>query len=271
MSFLGRLLGAEHLHFKEYTDELNIVIDNLDEILYLSKTFDYKKIAILLIEIIETADFFKRIDENDPSSEGYSIMDNTFMLNNIVDSEEFKNIVFFMKNYNEDFVRKSENLHEKIKGLTRRLESETYNNLIIEDYTKKLKLIHHKIIDIKKKLDNIKDNLKPIEEKKAEFNIRLITKNDIICIISSYQYFKNLLFKNLHVINKEYYSATKEDTKAFINELYTLYEKLCEHFNTIHSSYIIEDTVIDNIILTLEEHAKLCEELQAQAAQNTQQ
>jgi hypothetical protein len=257
MPFLGSLLGAKELDFKYYTDESNIIIDSLDELLYLSKTFDYKKIAILLIEIIETADFFKRIDEIDPFSEGYSIIDNTFMLNNIIDCEEFKNIEIFMKKYNEDFLRKCENLHEKIKGLTIKLED---NKLIIEDYTKKSKLINNKIIDIKVNLNNLKVNLKPIEERKAEFNIRLITKNDIICIISCYRSFKNLLFKNLHVINKEYYSPTKEDTKTFIKELYTLYLSVCKHFNTIRLDYIIEEYVIDNIILTLQGHQKICED-----------
>ena len=67
----------EHFEYNTYITELNNIIDNIDELLYISKTLDYKRIAILLGKIIETFDFYKHIDENDTTSEGYSDMDNT--------------------------------------------------------------------------------------------------------------------------------------------------------------------------------------------------
>uniref|UniRef100_A0A6C0LAH3 Uncharacterized protein n=1 Tax=viral metagenome TaxID=1070528 RepID=A0A6C0LAH3_9ZZZZ len=269
MSFIAsKLLDPEHFDYNSYTDESNIIFDLLDEILNLSKTFDYKNIAILLIEIIETANFFKHIDENDESSEGYSIVDNTFMLSIIRDCDEFKNLEFFMKNYNDDFVRKCETLHEKIKGLDKWFTD--YNKLIINDYMKKSELILYKFKDIETNLNNSKGNLKPIEEGKVDFNIRLITKNDIICMIS-HKYFKSFLYKNLHVINKDYYSATKDDIKAFVKILYTLYLSVCIHFDSIRKASKIEDHVISTIITSINRQKLLCENLREEAAQEEPQ
>ena len=260
MSFLASsLLDTEHFDYNSYTEESNIIFDLLDEILNLSKTFDYKKIAILFIEIIETANFFKHIDESDESSEGYSIVDNTFMLSIIQDCDEFKNLKFFMKNYNEDFIRKCETLQEKIKGLDKRFTE--YNRLIIGDFLKKSELILYKFKDIETNLNNNKGNIEPIEERKVDFNIRLITKNDIICMIS-HKNFKRFLYKNLHVINKDYYSATKDDIKAFEKILYTLYLSVCKHFDSISKTYEIGDHVIGTIITSINRQQKLCEDLQ---------
>jgi hypothetical protein len=256
MSIGKYLLDDEHFDFKSYTDECSIVFDSLEEVIYLSKTLDYKKIAILLIEIIETADFYIQLDNKDPYSEGYSIIDKTFALNKIIDCEEFKNLEIFMKKYNEDFERKCESLHEKIKNLDIRFE--VYNKLIIDDYLHKSIPLLHKLENIRLYLSNHKDDLKPIEEGKTEFNIRLITKNDIICIISSYKYFKHLLYKTLHVINKDYYSVTKEDRKEFIKELYTLYLSVCSHFNSIRKDYLIEDSVINDIISRINYQKTTC-------------
>jgi hypothetical protein len=269
MSFIAsKLLDKEPFDYNSYTDESNIIFDLLDEILNLSKTFDYKNIAILLIEIIETANFFKHIDENDESSEGYSIVDNTFMLSIIRDCDEFKNLEFFMKNYNDDFVRKCETLHEKIKGLDKWFTD--YNKLIINDYMKKSELILYKFKDIETNLNNSKGNLKPIEEGKVDFNIRLITKNDIICMIS-HKYFKRFLYKNLHVINKDYYSATKDDIKAFVKILYTLYLSVCIHFDSIRKASKIEDHVINTIITSINRQKLLCENLREEAAQEAEE
>lgn len=269
MSFLASsLLDTEHFDYNSYTEESNIIFDLLDEILNLSKTFDYKKIAILFIEIIETANFFKHIDESDESSEGYSIVDNTFMVSIIQDSDEFKNLKFFMKNYNEDFIRKCETLQEKIKSLDKRFTD--YNRLIIEDFLKKSELILYKFKDIETNLNNNKGNIEPIEERKVDFNIRLITKNDIICMIS-HKNFKRFLYKNLHVINKDYYSATKDDIKAFEKILYTLYLSVCKHFDSISKTYEIGDHVIGTIITSINRQQKLCEDLQERHSRETAQ
>ena len=42
----------------------------------------------------------------------------------------------------------------------------------------------------------------------------------------------------MHVIDKEYYTATKEDVLAFRKELYKLYEMICEYFNNNRNTFV---------------------------------
>ena len=236
---LSFLIGAEHYNYKVYKDKLSIVVDNIDELLYISKTLDYSNIVVFLKEIIETFDFFKNIDENDDYSEGYSNMDNKEdLIFNIIEGEEYKKFVIFMDNYRNNMIRKCENLEDKIVDLGFQLDGS--NKLIRDDFKNDIKMIKSKMDEIGENVDNTKNDLPDIAKNKIKFNIKLITKNDFICILNSYKFVKNFLYKNLHVINKEYYTVTKDDNIMFKDELYTTYVKLCLYFNKNKGSYIYD-------------------------------
>lgn len=236
---LSFLIGAEHYNYKVYKDKLSIVIDNIDELLYISKTLDYSNIVVFLKEIIETFDFFKNIDENDDYSEGYSNMDNKEdLIFNIIEGEEYKKFVIFMDNYRNNMIRKCENLEDKIVDLGFQLDGS--NKLIRDDFKNDIKMIKSKMDEIGENVDNTKNDLPDIAKNKIKFNIKLITKNDFICILNSYKFVKNFLYKNLHIINKEYYTVTKDDNIMFKDELYTTYVKLCLYFNKNKGSYIYD-------------------------------
>ena len=47
-----------HYKFNQYKVKLNEVFDNLDEIIYLSSTIDYKKVNILLFKIVQNFDYY---------------------------------------------------------------------------------------------------------------------------------------------------------------------------------------------------------------------
>ena len=48
----------EHYKFNQYKVKLNQVFDNLDEIIYISSTIDYKKVNILLYKIVQNFDYY---------------------------------------------------------------------------------------------------------------------------------------------------------------------------------------------------------------------
>jgi hypothetical protein len=241
-------LGKDHIDYKKYIEQFNIVIDAIDEIAFLSNTLDYERLVVFFKEVVEIFEFFKNIDENDDNSEGFSNMtnkDDLFL--SIIDSNEYNNLIKFMETYRETIIRKSDNLKEKITGLLEfkslvnpSSPDETPPNQYIKVvYNGNVELIQAKMKDISDKLKkNIDDKLPVIDEKKVKFDIKLITKNDMICILSSYRLLKMLVYKQMHVIDREYYTATKEDVLEFRKELYDIYTMLCEHFNREKNLYV---------------------------------
>jgi hypothetical protein len=239
-------LGKDHIDYKKYIEQFNIVIDAIDEIAFLSNTLDYERLVVFFKEVVEIFEFFKNIDENDDNSEGFSNMtnkDDLFL--SIIDCGEYNNLIKFMETYRETIIRKSDNLKEKIAGLlefrslVNPINGEEPNNYIKKVYDGNVELIQAKMKDISDKLKkNIDDELPVIDEKKVKFDIKLITKNDMICILSSYRFLKMFVYKHMHVIDREYYTATKEDVLEFRKELYDIYMMLCEHFNREKNLYV---------------------------------
>jgi len=241
-------LGKDHIDYKKYIEQFNIVIDAIDEIAFLSNTLDYERLVVFFKEVVEIFEFFKNIDENDDNSEGFSNMankDDLFL--SIIDSNEYNNLIKFMETYRETIIRKSDNLKEKITGLLAfkslvipsSPEETSPNQYINVVYNGNVELIQAKMKEISDKLKkNIDDELPVINEKKVKFDIKLITKNDMICILSSYRLLKMLVYKQMHVIDREYYTATKEDVLEFRKELYDIYMMLCEHFNREKNLYV---------------------------------
>jgi len=54
---------SEHIEYNQYKEKLNEIYDKLDEVIYLSNTIDYKKITILLAEIVQNFDYYKHHEE----------------------------------------------------------------------------------------------------------------------------------------------------------------------------------------------------------------
>jgi len=51
---------SEHLAYNQYKEKLNEIFTKLDEVLYLSNSIDYKKITILLAEIVQNFDYYNK-------------------------------------------------------------------------------------------------------------------------------------------------------------------------------------------------------------------
>jgi hypothetical protein len=222
----------EHFQYNTYIKNINDINDNIDELLYVSKTLDYKRITIFLGKIIVTYNFYKHIDETDDTSEAYSVMDDTDeLINNITDCEEYINMIIFLKNYKKLIENTYKKLLANIENIDK-YKTEPLNKLIVNDYKNNNKLITSKVEDLKKLIDfNSNNKLTPETEENLNLDIKLITKNDIICIINYYSVYKNCFYKNLHVINEENYNVTKENIKDFKKILYNLYKELCDFFN----------------------------------------
>jgi hypothetical protein len=253
---LEDLLGKPHYDYKLYIDKFNIVMEAIEEIAFLSNTLDYKRLVVFFKEIIETFEFFKNIDENDDNSEGFSNMNNKDdLILSIIDCDEYKNLVNFMETYKNTIIRKCDKLKEKIEGLQQLLNDSKTNDYILKDFRGNIDLMNLKMQKIDAKLlDNINASLPHIKIEKINFNIKLITKNDIICILSSYQFLKKFIYKHMHVIDKEYYTPTKEDVIEFRNELYNIYTQLYEYFNKNKNNYVEDISTKFRDVLKLVEY-----------------
>jgi hypothetical protein len=252
MGYLETLIGKEHFDYKTYREKLNVVIEAIDEIAFLSNTLDYERLIVFFKEVVETFDYYKNIDENDDNSEGFSNMDNKEqLLLNIIDCDEYNNLINFLETYRTTIIRKCDKLLDKIIEL-KEFKSQAdrdsdasdgsevkKNPYIDKDYAGNVELMSSKMKGIASKLlDNIESKVPLIDEKKLKFDIKIITKNDIICILSLYRSLKNFVYKQMHVLDREYYTATKEDVLAFRKELYKLYELICDYFNKNKNTYL---------------------------------
>jgi hypothetical protein len=54
---------SEHYKYNQYKEKLNEIFDKLDEVIYISNTIDYKKITILLAEIVQNFDYYEHHKE----------------------------------------------------------------------------------------------------------------------------------------------------------------------------------------------------------------
>lgn len=246
---------GDHLKYKDYTVELTKITNGIDEISYLCKNLDTDKINLLLKDIAENYDYVPPIEDDDEYSEGgkYSFVQdtNTAVYKITEDGNgEYISMTSYINANLDTIKRKCTNL----KDLTEEFESEYLNNvevksntLISKDYENQKTIYIGKIDGIIKLLNSQKNT--PFKEQSTDrikFNIQLIAKNDIRCIIG-YTRFK-MLFKNLHVADKEDTELTKEDTKEFKVHLYNIYKGLCKIFDT----YLKDANIIDKITGELE-------------------
>lgn len=247
----------DHLKYKDYTVELAKITNGIDEISYLCNSLDTAKIDLLLKDIAENYDYVPPIQEDDDYSEGggYSFVEETSVaVDNITEDEdgEYITMTSYIDANFDTIKRKCTNLKELTKDFKSEYLDNTEvmkNTLISKDYENQKINYVGKIEGLVKSLKELKTP--PFNEQppdRIKFNIQLIAKNDIRCIIG-YTRFK-MLFKNLHVADKEDTELTKEDTRGFKVHLYNIYKGLCKIFNTyLQTAKIIDDITdeLDNI------------------------
>lgn len=248
---------GDHLKYKDYTVELTNITNGIDEISYLCNNLDTDKIDLLLKDIAENYDYVPPIEDDDEYSEGgrYSFVEDTSgAVDNITEDPygEYINMTSYIDANFDTIKRKCTNLKELTKDFQNDYLSKPdvmSNTLISKDYENQKTIYVGKIEGLIKSLKEL--NTQPFTEQpidRIKFNIQLIAKNDIRCIIG-YTRFKMLL-KNLHVADKENTELTKEDTREFKVHLYNIYKGLCKIFNTyLHTAKIIEKITyeLDNI------------------------
>ena len=247
----------DHLKYKDYTIELTKITNGIDEISYLCNNLDTAKIDLLLKDIAENYDYVPPIEDDDDYREGggYSFVEDTSTaVDNITEDPggEYIAMTSYIDANFDTIKRKCTNLKELTKDFQNEYLSKhdvMSNTLISKDYENQKTIYVGKIEGLIKSLKEL--NTQPFKEQptdRIKFNIQLIAKNDIRCIIG-YTRFK-MLFKNLHVADKEDTELTKEDTRDFKVHLYNIYKGLCKIFNTyLQTAKIIEKITdeLDNI------------------------
>jgi len=229
---------TDHMEYKNYTAELTKITSGIDEIMYLFENLDTDKIDLLLKDIAENYDYVPPFDEDDVNSSesAYSSVENTsVVVDEITDEDKTDGDYVIMTTFITDNFTTIKRKCINLKDLADSFKNEyittgTTNTLIKEDYEKQKPIYKGKIEKLIKLLDEIKKEVfKEKVRERVKFNIQLVAKNDIRCIIG-YTKFK-IFFKNLHVADKEESELTKEDTNKFKEDLYDIYKGLCARFN----------------------------------------
>ena len=244
----------DHIKYKDYTIELTKITNGIDEISYLCNNLDTAKIDLLLKDIAENYDYVPPIEDNDDYREGggYSFVEDTSTaVDNITEDPggEYINMTSYIDANFDTIKRKCTNLKELTKDFQNEYLSKDdvmSNTLISKDYENQKTIYVGKIQGLIKLLNDQKNT--PFKEQptdRIKFNIQLIAKNDIRCIIG-YTRFK-MLFKNLHVADKEDTELTKEDTRDFKVHLYNIYKGLCKIFNTYLQTAAIIEKIADEL------------------------
>ena len=93
-------------------------------------------------------------------------------------------MLYFLKNYKETIKKKYNILIENIDKINNYKEKDPLNKLIITHYINNINSIISKVKDLDEIILNFKKELIPETEENLKLEIKLITKNDIICIIN---------------------------------------------------------------------------------------
>jgi hypothetical protein len=196
----------EHYKFNQYKVKLNEVFDNLDEIIYISSTIDYKKVNILLYKIVQNFDYYNyyipppeeeeaepqetapetppqeipqetpEVPPNEtpteqepsppPKEQPYSSIDTEEMIDIIMKDQEYQDLIAYIDGVQTNIRRKSGNLIEIINPLTEYLNDKTIENRLI-------------LQDYLKQHEAIKTKLKTIQENIREINYGIRQKYKI--------------------------------------------------------------------------------------------
>lgn len=246
-------------NYREYKEEMNKFTSKLDEILYICDMIDADRIDQFLINFLETYDFYKYKKEEDEKEEdgkeeddtGYSDLSET-NIKNIKNNENFQKMTTYITTNSE----KIKEMHTALEILYVKISP--YLNPPEPEKTIKTDLLNQKqnIIEQLEKIIRLLEirintnSIAPLPFEKLKFyDVALINKNDIICVIGGYGVFKGIYNKKLHVLNNEDSQLHNKFEEVFKYEFYIIYTNLHEKFketlnlenNTININIIIKN------------------------------
>jgi soluble cytochrome b562 len=250
--------------YRGYKEDMNKFTSKLDEILYICDMIDVDRIDQFLINFLETYNFYKGKKEDDTGKEdddtgkedddiGYSDLSEK-NIEDIKKNENFHKMTTYIST-NSDNIKKMceklEILYEKIKKYL--------EDTAPEDTTIKTDILNQKqnIIEQLEKIIRLLEirtntnSIAPLPFEKLKFyDVALINKNNIICVIGGYGVFKGIYNKKLHVLNNEDSQLINKFEEVFKYEFYIIYTTLHEVFKETLGS---DKPNITNIIKYIKE------------------
>jgi hypothetical protein len=255
---------SEHIAYNQYKEKLNEIYDKLDEVIYISNTIDYKKITILLAEIVQNFDYYKhhkealataseqqpiavftvggKGDESD-AQQPYSKIDEK-TIDHIREGEEYKRLRSYIEKTKARIDKKGEKLLELVKTFLEVYFKKSDNKMMYDDFIKQENNLKFKLTDIIGNIDRIEHGIHDESKEEAKIYVDLMSnqwrfkwrhntsENNLDEFVGDwYRYYKKPFVKNAHVINKPQHSITKDDYNDFEEEkLFKLFVKLHQNF-----------------------------------------
>jgi len=199
---------SEHIAYNQYKEKLNEIYDKLDEVIYLSNTIDYKKITILLAEIVQNFDYYKhpkealataseqqpialftvggkgdesdksdKSDESDKSDtqQPYSLIDEK-TIDHIRDGEEYKRLRSYIEKTKTKIDKKGEKLLELVKPFLEIYFKQTDSNKMVnDDFIKQENNLKFKLTDIIGNIDRIEHGIHDESTEEAKIYVDLMS------------------------------------------------------------------------------------------------
>jgi hypothetical protein len=201
---------SEHIAYNQYKEKLNEIYDKLDEVIYLSNTIDYKKITILLAEIVQNFDYYKhhkealataskqqpiavftvggKGDESDKSDESdesdksdksdaqqpYSKIDEK-TIDHIREGEEYKRLRSYIEKTKARIDKKGEKLLELVKTFLEVYFKKSDNKMMYDDFIKQENNLKFKLTDIIGNIDRIEHGIHDESKEEAKIYVDLMS------------------------------------------------------------------------------------------------
>ena len=204
---------SEHIAYNQYKEKLNEIYDKLDEVIYLSNTIDYKKITILLAEIVQNFDYYKHHeealaalaakeaeatseeqpqqtptatftvgggkgdsggDEPKASPDPYSLIDDN-TISNIKDGEEYKRLHSYIEKTKTRIDKKGEKILELVKTFLEIYFKQFNNDKMNDDFIKQENNLDFKLNDIIANIDRIEHGIHDESKEEAKIYVDLMS------------------------------------------------------------------------------------------------
>lgn len=196
---------SEHIAYNQYKEKLNEIYDKLDEVIYLSNTIDYKKITILLAEIVQNFDYYKHHEEalaalaakeaeqpqptateatvgggkgDEPKepviSHPYSLIDDK-TIDNIKDGEEYKRLHSYIEKTKARIDKKGEKILELVKTFLEKYFKQFNNDKMNDDFVKQENNLDFKLNDIIANIDRIEHGIHDESKEEAKIYVDLMS------------------------------------------------------------------------------------------------
>jgi hypothetical protein len=248
--------------YREYKGKMNNFTSKLDEILYICDMIDVDRIDQFLINFLETYDFKgKKKAKGEKAEEAEVVVDgeeengysdlNKYIndINDIIKNENFEKMTTYITTNSENIKKMCNELSTFNTGIKKYLDTDTEKTIETDLKNQKGNIIEkiEKIIRLHEIRTNI-NSIAPLPFEKLKFyDVALINKNDIICVIGGYGVFK-AIYKKLHVLNNEDKELYDDFKEVFKYEFYIIYTNLHEKFKETLTNYKSNiQKVIDDI------------------------